>query len=110
MAWAQGEYILPFPPPKKWEYILTMFWCMMFAGVVGAIEDSLSPKILELMLRMPKFEPMKVLIHCLEALGVIVPIVRPWAVTLLVMTGVGVGWTWLSSSNVVQSGMASLQL
>jgi hypothetical protein len=40
-----------------------MFWCMMFAGVVGAIEDTLTPKILELALRMPTFEPMKALIH-----------------------------------------------
>jgi hypothetical protein len=48
---------------KKWAYILMMFWCMMFAGVVGTIEDTLPPKILELALCMPTFEPMKVLIH-----------------------------------------------
>jgi hypothetical protein len=44
-------------------FILMMFWCMMFAGVVGAIEDTLSSKILELALRMQTFEPMKALIH-----------------------------------------------
>jgi hypothetical protein len=48
---------------KKWVYILMMFWCMMLAGVVGAIEDTLPPKILELALRMSVFEPMKALIH-----------------------------------------------
>jgi hypothetical protein len=41
-----------------------MFWCMMFDGVlIGTIEDTLLPKILELALRMSKFEPMKALIH-----------------------------------------------
>ncbi len=82
---------------------------MMFAGVVGAIEDALPPKILELVLGMPKFEPMKHWSIDLEALGVIVPIVRPWAVMLLVVMGVGVGWKWPSSSSVVGSGAASLQ-
>jgi hypothetical protein len=48
---------------KKWVYILMMFWCIMFAGVVGAIEDTLLPKILELALLMLTFEPMKALIH-----------------------------------------------
>jgi hypothetical protein len=48
---------------KIWAYILMMFWCMMFAGVVGAIEDALLPKMLELALRMPTFESMKLLIH-----------------------------------------------
>jgi hypothetical protein len=48
---------------KKWAYILMIFWCMMFAGVVGAIEDTLFPRILELVLRMSTFEPMKALIH-----------------------------------------------
>jgi hypothetical protein len=47
---------------KKRAYIL-MFWCMMFAGVVGAIEDTLLPKILQLVSRMSTFEPMKALIH-----------------------------------------------
>ncbi len=28
----------------------------------------------------------------LEALGVMVPMVRPWAVMLLVVTGMGLGW------------------
>jgi hypothetical protein len=45
-----------------------MFWCMMFAGVVSAIEDTLLPKMLELVLRMPTFEPMKALIHCFGGL------------------------------------------
>jgi hypothetical protein len=38
-------------------------WCMMFAGVVGAIEYTFQPKILELALRVPTFKPMKALIH-----------------------------------------------
>ncbi len=54
---------------KKWVYILMMFWCMMFVGVVGAIEDALLPKILELALRMPTFEPIKVLTHQFGGLG-----------------------------------------
>jgi hypothetical protein len=48
---------------KKWANILMMIWCMMFARVVGAIEDTISPKILELELHMLTFEPMKALIH-----------------------------------------------
>ncbi len=48
---------------QKCTYILMMFWCMMCAGVVGTIEDSLLPKILELTLCMSTFEPMKALIH-----------------------------------------------
>jgi hypothetical protein len=46
---------------KKRVYILMMFWCMMFAGVVDTIEDTLPPKILELALCMLSFEPMKAL-------------------------------------------------
>jgi hypothetical protein len=49
----------PIVKNKKWAYIFMMFWCMMFAGVVGAIEETLSPKILELTLHMSTFEPIK---------------------------------------------------
>jgi hypothetical protein len=49
--------------------MLKMCWCMMFAGVVGAIEDTLLPKILELALRRSTFEPMKALIHQFGGLG-----------------------------------------
>jgi hypothetical protein len=38
-------------------------WCMMFAGVVGTIENTLMPKILELALHVPTFKPMRALIH-----------------------------------------------
>jgi hypothetical protein len=54
---------------KKWACILMMFWCMMFAGVVGAIEDTLLPKILELALHMTTFETMKALIHQFGGIG-----------------------------------------
>jgi hypothetical protein len=54
---------------KKWAYILMMFLCMMFAGVFGSIEEIFLPKILELALLMPTFEPMKLLIHQLGGLG-----------------------------------------
>jgi hypothetical protein len=40
---------------KKWANILMMFWGMMFTGVVGAIENTLAPKILELVLCVPIF-------------------------------------------------------
>jgi hypothetical protein len=40
-----------------------MFWGIMFAGVVGAIENTLAPKILESALCIPRFKPMKALIH-----------------------------------------------
>jgi hypothetical protein len=46
-----------------------MFWCMMFAGVVGVIEDTLLPKILELALCMSTYEPMKALIHQFGGIG-----------------------------------------
>jgi hypothetical protein len=48
---------------KKWVKILMMFWGMMFAGAVGAIENTLAPKILELVLCIPTFKPMKVSIN-----------------------------------------------
>ncbi len=54
---------------KKWVHIFMMFWCIMFAGVVRTIEDTLPPKILELALRMLTFEPMKALIHWFGGLG-----------------------------------------
>ncbi len=53
---------------KTRVYMLMMFWCMMFAGTVGAIEDTLSPKILELALCMLTFKPMKALVHQFEGL------------------------------------------
>jgi hypothetical protein len=40
-----------------------MFWGMVFAKVVSAIENTLVPKILELALCIPTFKPMKALIH-----------------------------------------------
>ncbi len=40
-----------------------MFWGMLFAGIVGMIENTLAPKILELALCVPTFKPMKALIH-----------------------------------------------
>jgi hypothetical protein len=46
-----------------------MFWCMMFTGVVGAIEDTLLPKILELALCISRFEPIKASIHQFGGLG-----------------------------------------
>jgi hypothetical protein len=48
---------------KEWANILMMFWGMMFAGVVGTIENTLAPKILEFVLCVPTFKPMKALIH-----------------------------------------------
>jgi hypothetical protein len=40
-----------------------MFWGMVFAGVVSAIENTLVPKILELALCVLTFKAMEVLIH-----------------------------------------------
>ncbi len=40
-----------------------IFGGMMFAGVVGAIEYTLAPKILELGLHVFTFKPMEALIH-----------------------------------------------
>jgi hypothetical protein len=40
---------------KKMGNHLMMFWCMMFAGVVSVIKDTLVPKILELALCMSTF-------------------------------------------------------
>jgi hypothetical protein len=54
---------------QKWAYNLIMFWGMMFAGVIGAIEDTLLPKILELALCMLTFELTKLLIHQFGGLG-----------------------------------------
>ena len=43
----------------------------------------------------------------MEAFGVMVPMVRPWAVMLLVVTGVG-GWASPISLSVVHMGAADL--
>ncbi len=75
-----------------------MFWGMMIAGVVGTIENTLAPKILELALCVETFKPMNAY---LDALGVIIPIVRPWVVMLPVVMGVEVGWKWPSFLRVV---------
>ncbi len=40
-----------------------MFGGMMFTGVVGEIENTLEPKILELALWFPIFKQIKALIH-----------------------------------------------
>ena len=45
----------------------------------------------------------------LEAFGVMVSMVRPTAVELSVVTGVGPGWAWPISFSIVHQGMASLQ-
>ncbi len=72
--------------------LLMMFGCMVFAGVVGSVEDAFAPEVLELLLSILAFEPVERWSMDLEALGVTVPMVRPWAVMLLVVTGVGLGW------------------
>jgi hypothetical protein len=48
---------------KKWANILMMFWGMMFAGVVGTIENTFALKILELALCISSFKPMNALIQ-----------------------------------------------
>ena len=45
----------------------------------------------------------------LEALGVVVLSVRPMAVELSVVMGVGPGCGWPISTSIVRRGMASLQ-
>ncbi len=42
---------------------------MMFACVIGSIEDAFTPEILELSLGIPALEPVKTLIHILGGLG-----------------------------------------
>ncbi len=65
---------------------------MMFACIIGSIEDAFTPEILELALGISALEPMKTFIHRFGALGVMVPMVSPSAVMLSVVTGVGLGW------------------
>ena len=43
-----------------------------------------------------------------DAFGVMVPMVRPCAVMLSVVTGVGAGWGWPISSSVTRMGAACL--
>ena len=48
---------------------LVVFRVMMFAGVIGSIEDAFMPEILELALGISALEPMKTLIHRFGGLG-----------------------------------------
>ena len=80
---------------------------MIFAGVVGAIEGAASPKVGKLMLSIATFEQMEALI--LDALGVMVPMVKPCVVMLSVVTIVRLSCGCPISSSVVQRGTASLQ-
>ncbi len=66
-----------------------MFGSMVFTGVVGLVEDALLPQVFELMLGIMALQPVKMLSMDFEALAVMVPMVRPCAVMLLVVIGVG---------------------
>ena len=46
-----------------------VFRGVMFACVIGSIEDAFTPEILELALGIPALEPVKTLIHRLGGLG-----------------------------------------
>ncbi len=44
-------------------HLLMMFGCMVFAGIVGSVEDAFAPEVLELLLSIPAFEPVETLVH-----------------------------------------------
>ncbi len=44
-------------------HLLMMFGCMVFAGIVGSVEDAFAPEVLELLLSIPAFEPVEMLVH-----------------------------------------------
>jgi hypothetical protein len=44
-------------------HLLMMLGCMVFAGVVGSVEDAFAPKVPELVLSILAFEPVETLIH-----------------------------------------------
>ncbi len=87
-----------------------MVFCrMVFAGVVGSVEYAFAPQVYELALSR-HLSHSKTISFDFEAFGVMVPIVRPSAVLLSVVTGVGPGCMCPSSSNVLRIGIACLQL
>ncbi len=44
-------------------HLLMMLGCMVFAGVVGSVEDAFAPNVTELALSIPAFEPVETLVH-----------------------------------------------
>ncbi len=44
-------------------HLLMMFGCVVFAGIVGSVEDAFVPEVLELSLSFPEFEPVETLAH-----------------------------------------------
>ncbi len=50
-------------------HLLMMIGCMVFAGIVGSVEDAFVPKVLELVLSIPVFEPVEMLVHGFGGFG-----------------------------------------
>ncbi len=50
-------------------HLLMMLGCMVFAGVVGSVEDAFAPKVPELALSIPTFEPVETLVHGFGGFG-----------------------------------------
>jgi hypothetical protein len=44
-------------------HLLMMFGCMVFASVVGSVEDAFASEVLESSLIIPAFEPVETLVH-----------------------------------------------
>ncbi len=44
-------------------HLLMMVGCMVFAGIVGSVEDAFAPEVLELSLSIPAFETVEMLVH-----------------------------------------------
>jgi hypothetical protein len=44
-------------------HLLMMLGCMVFAGIVGSVEDAFAPKVSELALSIPAFEPVEMVVH-----------------------------------------------
>ena len=50
-------------------HLLMMLGYMVFAGVVGSIEDAFAPKVPELALSIPAFDPVVTLVHGFGGFG-----------------------------------------
>ena len=65
---------------------------LVFAGIVGFIENTFCQRYLNWRCALRHFNQLNRWSFDLDALGIIVPIVRPCAVMLSVVTEVGAGW------------------
>ena len=76
----------------KLSNILMVPCWVVFAGVVGTVEDAFCQRYLNWRCALRHFNQLNRWSFDFDAFGVMVPMVSPCAVMLSVVTGVGAGW------------------